>query len=111
MAILSEAPAGSRVYDLGAARMAREEVRVAAGGALPLLKLAVGFVEVRPEVALAVGIDFQAEKIREGLAGLLADPADVDTLLADGLTKEDLQAIVQFMAGLELGESSASPSL
>ena len=109
MSILKQAPDGATVLDLGAARVARAEARAAAGSTGSFLKLTAGFVEVKPEFSLTVAMDFEAEKLREGLAGLLADPADVDVLLADGLTKEDLKAIGEFITGAPLGESSASP--
>ena len=104
MSVLSEAPAGSTVLDLGAARVARAEVRVAEGKASSFIKLAAGFVEVRAEFALATAEAFQAGQISVGLAGLLVDPADVDVLLADGLTAQDLEAVTKFIAGASLGE-------
>jgi len=109
MAILSEAPIGAQILDLGAARAARAEARVAAGEGNPYLKLAAGYVEVKSEVALTVAFDFKNEDIKGGLAGLLVDPTDLDALLADGLTTTDLQEISKFIAGNSLGESSASP--
>jgi len=109
MAILTEAPAGAQILDLGAARAARAEARTAAGEGNPYLKLAAGYVEVRAEFALTVAFDFKDENLKAGLAGLLEDPTDVDALLADGLTAQDLQEITKFVSGNSLGESSASP--
>lgn len=104
MAILSEAPKGAKVLDLGAARIARTEARTATGEALPVIKLAAGYVEVKPEVDILSAEDFAAGHIRAGLAKLLADPADIDALVADGITKDDLDAIATFITGASLGE-------
>lgn len=109
MTILKKAPEGAQVLDLGAARVARAEARAAEGKGNPFLKLAAGFVEVKPEFALTVAFDFKAERIEEGLAGLLVDPADLPVLLADGLSGQDLEGIAKFINGTPLGESSASP--
>ncbi|MBC7594530.1 MAG: hypothetical protein H7288_11430 [Kineosporiaceae bacterium] len=111
MSILSEAPAGANVLDLGAARVARAEARAAAGLANPYIKLAAGFVEVRAEFDIGVALDFQAEDIKGGLTKLLVDPADVDALINDGLSAADLTAITEFVTGSTLGESSASSTL
>lgn len=108
MAILSAAPEGARVLDLDAARAARAEARAAAGEGLPLIKVSAGFVEVRAEVDLTAAEDFLAGKFREGLALLLADPADIDAVLAGGLSKDDLDAIGTFITGASAGESPAS---
>ena len=104
MSVLSEAPAGATVLDLGAARAARAEVRAAAGTGSSFIKLAVGFVEVRSEFELATAEAFKANEIAAGLAGLLVDPDDAAVLLADGLTAQDLVEITQFIAGSSLGE-------
>lgn len=109
MSILTEAPAGAQILDLGAARAARAEARVAAGEGNPYLKLAAGYVAVKAEFALTVAFDFKREDIEAGLAGLLVDPADLDALLADGLTAEDLKEITKLVTGTSLVESSASP--
>jgi len=109
MAILTEAPTGAQILDLGAARAARAEARTAAGEGNPYLKLAAGFVEVKPEFALATAFAFKDENIKGGLEGLLVDPSDVDAIIADGLTAQDLQEIAKFISGNSLGESSASP--
>ena len=104
MAILNEAPKGAKVLDLEAGRVARAEARAADGAANPVIKLAAGFVEVLPEVTIAVATAFEQGNIREGLAGLLVDPADVDALFADGLTAKDMEEITKFLSGLSLGE-------
>lgn len=109
MAILSAAPEGARVLDLDAARAARAEARAAAGQALPMIKVAAGFVPVRAEIDIECVEDFTAGRFRSGIARLLADPADVDVLI-DGLTKDDLEIITKFVTGASLGESSASPA-
>ena len=109
MTILKKVPEGAQVLDLGAARVARAEARAAEGKGSIFLKLAVGFVEVKPEFAVTVAFDFKDERIKEGLEGVLVDPADVDALFADGLTGQDMEAISQFIAGKPLGESLASP--
>jgi hypothetical protein len=102
MSIRDSAPEGAEVLDLGAARAARAEARV--GKALPVIKLAAGFVEVSPEMDVLSADDFAAGRIREGLAKLLADPADVDELVKGGISKDDLEQIVQFVTGNSLGE-------
>ena len=109
MSILKAAPEGATVLDLDAARVARAEARAAAGQGASFLKFAAGYVEVKPEFALSVAFDLQAERIEEGLAGLLVDPADLEALLADGLTAQDLKSITEFITGTPLGESLASP--
>lgn len=81
-----------------------------AGETNPYLKLTAGFVEVRPEFSITLALDFQNGDIRGGLVQLLVDPKDVDALIADGLSKDDLEAITKFVTGLSLGESSASPT-
>lgn len=102
MSILREAPEGSEILDLGAARAARAEARQ--GKPLPVIKLSAGFVEVSPEMDVMSADDFAAGHIKDGLAKLLADPADVDELVAGGISKDDLEAIVQFVTGNSLGE-------
>ena len=109
MSILKEAPAGAKVLDLGAERVARAEARAAAGDGAPVLKLAAGYVEVRSEIPLSVAEDIQRD-LKVGLAGLLVDPADVEALYADGLSTGDLEAITKFITGNTLGESVASPT-
>ena len=104
MAILAEAPEGSAVLDLGAARAARAEARAAAGKGNSFLKLTAGFVELRPEFPLSAAALFKAEDIRGGLAEILVDPADADVLLADGLTVGDVEALTKFIQGVTLGE-------
>lgn len=109
MSILKTAPAGSTVFDLGAARVARAEAR--SGEPKPLIKLSAGYVEVNPEFDVLAAEKFAAGQIRSGLAMMLADPADIDVLIAEGLSKNDLDAIGKFVAGANLGESSASSTL
>jgi hypothetical protein len=108
MAILKTAPAGANVLDLDAARAARAEARSAAGEGLPLIKVSAGYVEARAEVDLACADDFIAGRISAGLSKLLADPADVEAVLAGGISRDDLEAITNFVAGTTLGESPAS---
>ena len=110
MAILKTAPAGARVLDLGGARAARAEARAAAGESNPVIKLSAGYIELNSEVGLEVAILLQGENIKGGLAGLLADPADVDLLIADGVSAEDLELLMKFVTGVSLGEFSASPT-
>lgn len=107
MAILSELPKGASVLDLDAARVARAEARSLDGKGNPFLKISAGFIEVKPEVALEAAFLFQEEKLREGLALLLIDADDVQPLLASGLTANDLEEIVRFISGANLGESKA----
>lgn len=104
MAILTDAPSNAVVLDLGAARAARQEARAAAGEANPVIKLAAGFVEVRPEIDVLCAEEFTAGRIKEGLARMLADPADVDVLVDGGISKEDVSAIMEFISGVSLGE-------
>jgi hypothetical protein len=104
MAIRNEAPEGAEVFDIEAARQARAEVRAAEGKGNPFLKLSAGYVEVKSEFPITVAFKFQAEDIRGGLEDFLADPADIDVLLENGLSAQDLQEITKFVAGLTLGE-------
>jgi hypothetical protein len=105
MAILSKAPEGAKVLDLEAGRIARAEARAQAGEGNPIIKLSGNrFVEVKAEFSISVAIDFQNEDIKGGLAALLVDPADVDALLADGLSQQDIAEIAKFISGLSLGE-------
>lgn len=108
MTILSSAPEGATVFDLDGARAARAEARAAAGVGLPVLKVSAGYIEVKPEVDLDSADLFLAGDLKGGLAKLLADPADVDAVLAGGLSREDLDAIGTFITGLNQGESPAS---
>lgn len=103
MTVLKTAPAGADVLDLGAARSARAEARAAAGKGDAFIKLTVGYVGVKAEIPLGVATDLQNENLRDGLAGLLADPADVDALL-DELTANDIQELTKFITGASLGE-------
>ena len=104
MAITNEAPKGAPVLDLEAARAARVEARAAAGEANPVIKLAAGYVEVNPEMDVLSAEDFTAGRIRDGLAKMLADPADIEVLVEQGISAEDLKAIVEFISGVSLGE-------
>lgn len=104
MAILSKAPENATVLDLGAARAARQEARTAAGVTNPVIKLGAGFVEVRPEIDVLCAEEFSAGNIKGGLARLLADPDDIDAIAGEGLSKDDLEAIIQFITGVSLGE-------
>jgi hypothetical protein len=63
---------------------------------------------VKPELALDVTDKFKTGDIKGGLAEILVDPADVDPLLAAGLTSADVLGIVEFVSGTALGELSAS---
>lgn len=110
MSIQKEAPAGAQVLDLGAARAARSEARAAAGAGNPFVKLTAGYVETKPEVPLSAMDDFAAGNLTAGVAALVADPEDVQPLLADGLTNDDVSAILKFISGLDTGESTASPA-
>lgn len=108
MTIRADIPDGARTLDLEASRAARAEARAAAGEANPYLKLAAGYVEVRPEVAVSVATDFQEGRVHAGLEGLVVDPADVNVLLLDGISVQDVTAILTFVTGLDAGESVAS---
>ena len=103
MSILKKAPEGAEVLDIAGARAARAEARAAAGVGPRFIKLTVGFVEVNAEVVLAVAIDLQSEKLREGLGALLVDPADVDVLVNE-LSSADLESLTAFITGATPGE-------
>ncbi len=107
MSILKDAPAGAKVLDLGAERAARAEARAAAGEGTPYLKLSAGYVEVKPEIPLVIAELVQVD-LKRGLALILADPADIDALWGDGLSQDDIQAVMEFVTGKSLGELSAS---
>jgi hypothetical protein len=109
MAISKKAPEGANVLDLGALRTARAEAR--AGQPSPVIKLSAGYIDIKPEMDVFVAEDLIAGKIKSALTRLLADPADVDALLAEGVTDDDLQGIIEFAAGKKLGESLASSTL
>ena len=109
MAISKKAPSGAQILDLGAARAARAEERAKGGAPQSFLKLSAGFVPVAAEVDVTTALDFQNQNIERGLSKLLADPDDLAVLLEDGITGEDLQAILEFITGVPAGESSASP--
>ena len=103
MALINELPEGAEVFDLGAARVARAEARTTKS----YIKLAKGYVETVTEIPLAAAFAITDDNIKGALSLFVADPADVDALLADGLTSGDIQAITQFIAGKSLGESLA----
>ena len=109
MSILKKAPAGAEVLDLGAARVARAEARVAEGKAGRFLKISAGYIECKVEIPVEVAFTLEVD-LKAGLAGLLVDPADVDVLIKDGLSSQDLEAMTDLVTGKSLGESSASPT-
>ena len=109
MSILKKVPEGAEVLDLGAARVARAEARVAEGKAGRFLKISAGYIECKVEIPVEVAFTLQSD-VKEGLAGILMDPKDIDALLADGLSSQDLEAMTDLVTGKSLGESSASPT-
>lgn len=104
MAILSKVPEGASVLDLAPARAARAEARAESGAGNPLLKLAVGFVELRPEICVEAAALLAEGNLRGGLGMLLADPSDLDAIFNEGLTKEDVHTLTVFISGLTPGE-------
>jgi len=106
MTVLKAAPEGAKVLDLGAERAARAEVRAAEGEGVPFIRLSVGYIEVKPEIPLAVA-DLIMVDTKAGLAGLLADPADIEDLYGE-ITTGDLEALTEFITGKSLGELQAS---
>lgn len=106
MSILKTAPEGANVLDLGAERAARAEVRAAEGEGVPYVRLSVGYVEVKVEIPLAVA-DLVLVDLKAGLAGLLADPADIEALYGE-ITTGDAEVLTEFILGKSLGESRAS---
>lgn len=106
MPILEDAPEGAAVFDPAPLRAARAEVRAQAGTEAPVIKLAAGYVQLAAEIPLDAALQFQSSNIRAGLAGMLADPSDVDAVL-DGFTAQDLAALTAFL-NTSLGESLAS---
>jgi hypothetical protein len=109
MTISKKAPEGADVLDLGAARAARAEAR--AGHPNPVIRLSSGFVDLKPEMDILIAEDLTGGKVKSALVRLLADPADADALLAEGISDDDLKAIIEFATGKNLGESSASSKL
>jgi hypothetical protein len=99
MAILKDAPEGAQVLDLNAARVARIE--------LSSKSLTAGYIETKAEVPLSAAFAINTGDITGALGQLLADPTDVDALIADGLTSGDIEAITIFIAGKPVGESKA----
>jgi hypothetical protein len=106
MAIISSLPEGATVLDLAAERAARQEARAAQGLGDPFIKLEAGYVQVHPEVPLAAAFLLQDGKIKEGLAMLLVDEADIEALWPI-LTSADFEAISNFITGKTVGESLA----
>ena len=100
--ILKEAPAGAEVIDLVAARAARAEVRKDAPARL--VKVTAGFVELAPEIDIFCAADLMEGRYKEGLSKLLADPADIEPLLAFGLSVDDLSILTEAITGRSLGE-------
>jgi len=102
MTIQQQAPDGAQIVDLVAARAARAEVDASLPPAL--LKIDAGYIEIRREIDVLSAEDFTNGQFRAGLSKLLADPADVDELVAFGLSKGDLELIVNYITGKTLGE-------
>jgi hypothetical protein len=102
MAILKDAPEGAQVLDLNAARAARIEL-----SSKSFIKLTAGYIETKAEVPLSAAFAINTGDIAGALGQLLADPTDVDALIADGLTSGDIEAITIFIAGKPVGESKA----
>ncbi len=110
MTIRKKVPEGAEVLDLGAGRAARAEARAAEGLGAKFLKISAGYIEVKVEIPVEVAFTLERD-VKAGLAGILVDPTDIDALLADGLTSQDLEAMQALVTGKSLGESSASPTL
>lgn len=102
MAILQTAPEGAEVIDIAAARAARAEV----DATLPpvLVKIDAGYVQLSREIDVLCADDFTDGHIRAGLAKILQDPADIDAIVSYGLSKDDLEQIVNYITGKTLGE-------
>lgn len=106
MALISSLPEGASVLDLAAERAARQEARAAQGLGDPFVKVEAGYVQVNPEAPIAAAFMLQEGKVKEGLALLLADPADVD-ILWPTLSQADFEALSKFITGKTVGESQA----
>lgn len=104
MAIVSELPKDAQVLDLGAARVARAEARTTKS----FIKLAAGYVETVAEIPVAAAFLVEQGDIVGALSAFLADPADLDALVKDGLTTSDVEEITAFIAGKTVGELQAS---
>lgn len=104
MTVLTEAPEGVDIIDIDAARAARAEARAASGGKASYVKVGAGYVELKPEVDVLSAEDFSAGRIRVGLSKILADPEDIDTLVASGISAPDLDLIIKRITGQSLGE-------
>lgn len=102
MTVLESAPDGAVILDLDKARVARAEL--AKDLPFRLIHLSAGYVEVKHEVDILCAEDFTAGRITDGLQKLLADPADIAAVIADGVTNEDFTAITAFVTGKSLGE-------
>ena len=98
--ILNTAPDGAKVLDLSAAHIARAEATVQAR----VIKISAGYVEVRNEIDVFAADDFFQNRIRDGLAKLLKDPADIDEIVKFGLTSSDLELLTDFVLGKTPGE-------
>ena len=102
MSVLKEAPAGAAVLDIAELRAARAEAQKDQAG--PVVKVEAGYLQLKREIDVTAAIDFAAGKFRPGLEKLLEDPADVDALIAGGLSTDDINALTQFISGRSLGE-------
>lgn len=102
MTVLQEAPEGAAVIDIVAARAARAEV----DAQLPpiFLKIDAGFIELRRELDVLCAEDFVDGRFRAGLSKILADPADVEPIVAYGLSSADLERLIEHITGKPLGE-------
>lgn len=102
MSILKNAPAGAEIIDVAGARAARAEV----DATLPpvLLKIDAGFIQLRRDIDVLCAEDFTSGRFREGLSKILTDPADIDELVKYGLSRPDLEQIVDHITGHALGE-------
>lgn len=106
MALIKKPATGANVLDIEAARAARAEAR--GNTQLQVIKVDGGYVEINPEFDLITTELLTEGKVREGLARLLNDPADVDLILKNGFSDKDLEELVKFITGKLLGELPAS---
>jgi hypothetical protein len=106
MAIISKLPEGANVLDLAAERAARQETRAAQGLGDSFIKLEAGYVQVIPEVPLAIASLLQSERILEALELMFVDKADAEAIWPT-LTAADFESIVTFISGKTPGESQA----
>lgn len=98
--ILKAAPEGAEVLDLSAAHVARAE----ATGTTRVVKITAGYIEVNNEIDVFAADDFFQNRIRDGLAKLLKDPADIEEIVKFGLTAPDLEMLTEFVLGKTPGE-------